>query len=147
MKYLFGIIAILILQHSITFAQSKADDVIGNWQTSSKEPAKVQIFKSEEKYYGKIFGIKTPLNDKGNPKADINNPDKNKRSNPIVGLLILKDFKFDGKNEWTEGTVYDPESGKTYSAYFYLSDINTLKVRGYVGFAALGRTETWTRIK
>jgi uncharacterized protein (DUF2147 family) len=58
---------------------------------------------------------------------------------------MLKDFKFDGNDEWKGGDIYDPESGKTYRSYMYLKDSNTLKVRGYVGISLLGRTETWTR--
>jgi uncharacterized protein (DUF2147 family) len=59
--------------------------------------------------------------------------------------VVLKDFEFDGKKEWKGGTIYDPESGKTYKAYFYLENKNTLKLRGYVGVSALGRTQTWTK--
>lgn len=145
MKNILGVIAILILTCSFASAQNKADDAIGLWQTSSKDPAKVEIYKSGDKFYGKIIWLKYPLLENGKTKTDINNPDKTKRSNPIVGLLIFQNFKFDGKKEWKDGTIYDPESGKTYSAYFYLSDKNTLKIRGYVGISVFGRTETWTR--
>ena len=62
----------------------------------------------------------------------------------IIGLIILKDFKFDDDDEWKSGDIYDPENGKTYSSYTYLKDKNTLKVRGYVGISLLGRTEIWT---
>jgi uncharacterized protein (DUF2147 family) len=147
MKYISGVIAILILHCSIAAAQNNAGDVVGIWQTDSKEPAKVQIYKSGEKYYGKIIWLKNPLTDSGKTQTDINNPDKNKRGNPVVGLAVLKDFEFDGKKEWKGGTVYDPENGKTYKAYLYLADENTLKLRGYVGFSALGRTQTWTKAK
>jgi uncharacterized protein (DUF2147 family) len=58
---------------------------------------------------------------------------------------MLTAFKFDGDDEWIGGDIYAPESGKTYSSYMYLKDINTLKVRGYVGISLFGRTETWTR--
>jgi uncharacterized protein (DUF2147 family) len=68
-----------------------------------------------------------------------------KRNNPVIGLVMLTAFKFDGDDEWIGGDIYDPESGKTYSSYMYLKDINTLKVRGYVGISLFGRTETWTR--
>jgi len=128
-----------------SYSQNKADDIIGIWLTGGKEPAKIQIYKSGEKFYGKIIWLKNPT-ENGKQRVDANNPDKEKRGNPIIGLIMLKDFKFDGDDEWKEGDIYDPESGKTYSSYIYLKDKNTLKVRGYVGISLFGRTETWTKM-
>lgn len=137
-------LTILFLFSSILNAQNKADDIIGNWLTTGKEPAKIQIYKSGEKFYGKIIWLKTPTAN-GKPKVDSNNPDKVKRNSPVIGLVILIGFKFDGDNEWESGDIYDPESGKTYSSYLTLKDKNTLKVRGYIGISLFGRTEIWTR--
>ncbi|MBI1342462.1 MAG: DUF2147 domain-containing protein [Terrimonas sp.] len=136
--------AALILVSYISKAQNNADNIIGNWLTTGKEPAKIQIYKSGEKFYGKIIWLKKPT-DNGKSKIDVNNPDKTKRNNPVIGLVILTGFKFNGDDEWKSGNIYDPESGKTYSSYLYLKDKNTLKARGYVGISLFGRTETWTR--
>jgi len=129
------------LRHTL---KNEADDITGIWLTGGKEPAKIQIYKSGEKFYGKIIWLKNPT-ENGKQRVDINNPDETKRSNPIIGLVMLNGFKFDGDDEWKGGDIYDPESGKTYSSYLYLKDKNTLKVRGYVGISLFGRTETWTR--
>ena len=127
------------------YSQNKADDIIGVWLTGGKEPAKIQVYKSGEKFYGKIIWLKNPT-ENGKQRVDANNPDKTKRNNPIIGLVMLTGFKFDGEEEeWKGGDIYDPESGKTYSSYMYLKDKNTIKVRGYVGISLFGRTETWTR--
>lgn len=133
-----------ILSFTVSESQTKADDIIGIWLTAGKEPAKIQIYKSGDKYYGKIVWLKNPA-DNGKPKVDGSNPDKSKRSNPVMGLVLLSGFKFDGDDEWKGGDIYDPESGKTYDSYLYLKDKNTLKVRGYIGISLFGRTETWTR--
>jgi uncharacterized protein (DUF2147 family) len=138
------ILSVLFLFSSISKAQNKADDIVGNWLTTGKEPAKIQIYKSGKMFYGKIVWLQNPT-DNGKPKVDNNNPDKAKRSNPVIGSVILMGFKFDGNNEWKGGDIYDPESGKTYSSYLFLKDKNTLKVRGYVGISLFGRTETWSR--
>lgn len=127
------------------YSQNKADDIIGIWLTGGKEPAKIQVYKSGKKFYGKIIWLKNPT-ENGKQRMDANNPDKKKQGNPIVGLIILSDFKFDGDDEWRGGDIYDPENGKTYSCYMYLKNGNTLKVRGYVGLSLFGRTETWTRV-
>lgn len=126
------------------YSQNKADDITGIWLTGGKEPAKIQIYKAGEKFYGKIIWLKNST-ENGKPRVDGNNPDKAKRSNPVVGLVMLKGFRFDGDDEWKGGDIYDPESGKTYSSYMYLKDKNILKVRGFVGISLFGRTETWTR--
>ena len=144
MKKESSLITIFAFVCTIAKAQTKEYDVIGNWLTAGKEPAKIQIFKSGNKFYGKIIWLKNST-DNGKPKVDNNNPDKTKRNNPVIGLVILTGFKFDGNDEWKGGDIYDPESGKTYSSYFYVKDKITLKVRGYVGISLLGRTETWTR--
>ncbi|HJS55428.1 MAG TPA: DUF2147 domain-containing protein [Chitinophagaceae bacterium] len=138
-------LAFSLIQFSLAaVSQSKADDIVGTWLTGGKEPAKIQIYKTGEKFYGKIIWLKYPTGN-GKPRTDGNNPDKEKRNNPIVGLVILRDFRFDGDDEWKGGDIYDPESGKTYSCYMYLTNKNTLKVRGYIGLSIFGRTEIWAR--
>ena len=142
-----GIASFILIASLISFdalSQNKADDITGIWLSGGKEPAKIQIYKTGEKFYGKIIWLKNPT-ENGKQRVDSNNPDKEKQSNPIIGLVILKGFKFDGDDEWKGGDIYDPESGKTYSSYIYLKDKNTLKVRGYIGISFFGRTETWTR--
>jgi uncharacterized protein (DUF2147 family) len=136
----------LILLSNFSKAQNKADDIVGNWLTAGKEPAMIQIYKAGEIFYGKITWLKNPT-ENGRPRVDGNNPDKLKRNNPSIGLVILTGFKFDGDDEWEGGEIYDPESGKTYSSYLSLKNRNTLKVRGYVGISLFGRTEIWTRTK
>jgi uncharacterized protein (DUF2147 family) len=136
---------LLALSTSInSYAQIKADDILGVWLTTGKEPAKIEIYKSGQKYYGKIIWLLNPLSN-GKSKVDANNPVKNKRHQQIIGLIILSDFEFDD-NKWDDGEIYDPESGKTYSCHLTLKDKNTLKVRGYIGVSLLGRTETWTKV-
>jgi uncharacterized protein (DUF2147 family) len=137
-------LTVLLLMNEVIAAQVKADDVVGTWLTSGKEPAKIQIYESSERYYGKITWLKYPEKN-GTPRLDINNPDETRRNKPIIGLVILKGFRFD-EDEWEDGKIYDPESGKTYRCYLSLKDRNTLKVRGYVGVSLIGRTEIWKKV-
>ncbi len=124
-------------------AQVKADDIVGLWLIDGDKPAKISIFKNGDKYNGKIAWLKFP-EPNGKPLVDAKNPDASKQSQPILGLEILKGFHFD-KDEWVDGQVYDPLSGKTYSCILSLKDPNTLKVRGYIGMSLFGRTQIWTR--
>ncbi len=123
----------------------KSTDVKGIW-LNQDEDAKIEIFENGGKYYGKIVWLKTPIDpETKKPKVDKNNPNPSLRNRPTLGLEILKDFTFDGKDEWKDGTIYDPKSGKTYSCYMRMENKNKLKIRGFIGVSMLGRTTYWTR--
>lgn len=128
-------------------AQSDGDKLIGVWEPSHGK-AKVKVEKIGSKYYGKIVWLREPNDPETNePKVDKNNPDESMRSTPLRGYRILKDFVYSDENEWTEGTIYDPENGNTYSCTITMKDDNTLDIRGYIGVSALGRTDVWKRLQ
>jgi len=59
MKYkLITCLVVLKLVCISLFGQVKADDIVGIWLTGGKEPAKIQVYKSGEKYFGKIVWLK-----------------------------------------------------------------------------------------
>ena len=128
-------------------SNDEGDRLIGVWQPSSGK-AKVKIEKIGTKYYGKIVWLKEP-NDPNTqkPKVDKNNPDESMRNVPLKGYRMLKDFVYGGKDQWNEGTIYDPENGSTYSCEINMKDKSTLEIRGYIGVKALGRTDVWKRLE
>lgn len=132
-----------------TKAQDKegADALIGIWEPSHGK-ARIKIDKIADKYYGRIVWLKEP-NDPvtGEPKLDKNNPDESMHSAPLRGYRMLKDFEYQGDGEWSEGTIYDPENGNTYSSVIKLKDENTLDIRGYIGMKTFGRSDVWKRLK
>lgn len=123
-----------------------ADKCLGTWFTEDKG-AKVELYKKGDKYYGKLVWLKEPNRANGKAKLDDKNPDEKLRSRPIWGLEFVWGFVFDGDDTWEDGNIYDPESGKTYSAEFTLEGNDVMKLRGYIGITLLGRTSTWTRVK
>ncbi|MCB2221431.1 MAG: DUF2147 domain-containing protein [Bacteroidetes bacterium] len=126
-------------------AQSfKADDVLGIWYNEEKD-AKVEIYEENGHYFGKVVWLEEPNEpETGKPKLDDENPDEELQKRPIMGLLLVKDFIFDGKL-WDDGEIYDPKSGNTYSCYMKMESNDKLKVRGYIGISLIGRTTYWTR--
>ena len=140
----------LILTLVVTAAFVPADNpdaIVGTWLTGSKK-GHVQIYKEGNRYFGKIVWLKEPNDPKtGRPKVDASNPDAKKQSQPLLGLVNLRGFRYDGDNVWDDGKIYDPENGKEYSCKMTLRGNNTLDVRGYVGISLLGRTDTWQRVK
>lgn len=138
----FSLVLLAILQ-----LQAQAGRIVGIWLTENKN-SQVEIYQtSGGTFEGKLVWLEDPLDEDGRPKRDKENPDRSLRTRPLKGIVLLKDFTYHaGSREWREGTIYDPESGRTYSAYMKLEDQNTLRLRGFVmGMRFLGRTSTWTR--
>lgn len=124
-------------------AQTWQDACIGGWINGDGD-AKIEIYKKDNKYYGKITWLREPNEEDGKPKLDDENPDESKQSQPIMGLVILKNFDFED-GFWKNGTIYDPKNGKTYKCEMWLDGKTGLKIRGYWG--VVYRTETWTKAK
>ncbi len=133
--------------NTVTAQDVEAGDVLGIW-LNEDEDAQIKIYQEDDKYFGKIIWLRDPIDEEtGKPKTDKENPDESLRNVPTLGLLILKNFEFD-EDEWNDGTIYDPKSGKTYSCYMIFPDgKEKLKIRGYIGISLLGRTSYWTREK
>jgi len=116
---------------------------LGTWMNDDKE-AKFEIFECGKNLCGKITWIKNPTRD-GKPKLDTNNPDASLRNQPILGMVFMKDFVYHENNKWDNGTIYDPQSGKTYSCYMRVLDKDKMEVKGYIGISLIGRSQIWTR--
>ena len=108
----------------------------------------IEIAPCGDSLCGTIVWLKDPLDAQGRPELDDENPDPAKQNQPILGLQILEGFPLeaDRKGLWADGTIYDPNNGKTYSCQMSFKDPDTLKIRGYIGISLLGRTEIWTRV-
>ena len=98
-------------------------------------------------YEGQIIWVKNPKFKDGSPKRDIMNPDPKKRNTPGDKIKLLFHFRYDAKdNRWVDGEIYDPVHGKFYKSRMWFEKENVLRVRGYIGLPALGRTMTWKKI-
>jgi len=149
LNYLLMITMLLI--SSVIFGADQADAILGVWTTQDGK-ARVEIVLQNGLYLGHIVWLKEPLYPaddhqgmSGKPKVDRMNPDLGLQTRPIVGLTLVNGFHYSGSDVWTGGTIYDPESGKTYSCKLSLMSDGTLQVRGYAGISIFGRTEIWQR--
>ncbi|MDH3613093.1 MAG: DUF2147 domain-containing protein [Gammaproteobacteria bacterium] len=79
------------------------------------------------------------------PRYDDKNPDPRLRDRALEGMTIMSGFEYSGNDKWTGGTIYDPNSGRTYKCTLTQVDRDTIKVRGYIGVSLFGRSDTWTR--
>ncbi|MBC7494536.1 MAG: DUF2147 domain-containing protein [Flavobacterium sp.] len=140
MKNILVIAFILISQ--LVASQS----VTGKWKTvddeTGVEKSVVEIVEKNGKISAKIIEIfEVQYRSR---KCDLcTGDDKDK---PILGFTIIKGLTKDGK-EYNGGKITDPKNGKSYKCYITLESKDKLKVRGYIGFALIGRTQYWTRVK
>ncbi len=143
-------LSLLILVVSLFFtgtAYANEQSIVGKWKTISDETNEpesiVQIFKKQGKYYGKIIELFRKPDEDPNPVCDKCQDDDPRKDKPIAGMEIIRDMIMDG-NTYKDGTITDPDDGKTYDCKLWLKD-NKLMVRGYVAF--LFRTQSWYRVE
>ncbi len=139
----FGaMLAGLLAQTPLALAQ--ATSPVGLWKSiddETKQPkALIRIAEQGGVLVGKIEKI---LTDKADAVCDLCPDDR--KGKPVQGMTILTGLKKDGE-EWSGGEVLDPNNGKIYKARAKLVDGGRkLDLRGFIGVALLGRTQTWLR--
>ena len=110
-------------------------------KNSAEAKSIVEVFSKSGKIYAKVVEILDPAN-KNSVCKKCSGEDKNK---PILGLTIIKGLSKDG-SEYNSGEILDPNNGKSYKCALSLESKDKLKVRGYIGFSLLGRTQYWHRV-
>jgi uncharacterized protein (DUF2147 family) len=123
-------------------AEAKAADAVGlegNWSTPAGSV--VQVYRCGPELCLKVAQVEKDAT----VSTDVNNPDAGLRARPLCGLEIGHGFRSGGEGKADGGKLYDPKSGKTYSGSM-VAHGDELKLRGYVGVAMFGRTETWHRV-
>lgn len=151
----FAMMVMVSLSLVMPLAAGDGDPLLGLWATdpdSEGGQAHVEISRLEDGYLGRLVWLEKPIYDAddeegmgGQPRIDRENPEAELRTRPIQGLTVLEGFVRSG-NKWTDGTIYDPNNGKTYRCKMHLKG-EKLKVRGYVGVSLFGRTTVWTRVR
>jgi uncharacterized protein (DUF2147 family) len=105
----------------------------------------IEIAPCGEYLCGHVVWLKEPEDASGQPKTDINNPDKSLRSRPILGLKIIGGLQPDWGNTRLKGQVYNAEDGRVYD--FYLKPKAwTMSVEGCFLMILCG-SQTWTRVR
>ncbi len=131
--------------NSTSWAQSASP--IGLWKSiddkTGKPTAIIRITEFEGKFQGRIEKVIPGPGESATPLCSECQGEL--RNQPIVGMTILSGLRQAG-NEYTEGQILDPDSGKLYRCTVRLIDGgNRLNIRGYIGIPLLGRTQVWLR--
>jgi uncharacterized protein (DUF2147 family) len=120
-------------------ATTGAPDINGDWITADHH-AVVRIGSCATQKCGTV--IRVLAHGAAVPQTDANNPDKTRKSRPLVGLTVLSGFTATASG-WVGGRAYDPESGRTYKSKLSLNADGTLAVTGCVLFIC--QSQSWTR--
>ncbi|ACL59831.1 DUF2147 domain-containing protein [Methylobacterium nodulans] len=138
-----GLAALGLLVPTAVLAAPK--DPSGVWLTEDGR-ARIRIEKCltrNDRICGYVVWLKTPLDDKGQPRVDFKNTDPKKRTRPSLGHQLIMGLKPNAENHY-EGQIYNSEDGKFYDVSIWVDEPRELSVRGcLLGF--LCGSQTWTR--
>lgn len=129
-------------------ADPGADAILGQWM-STRRNVKVQVYREGNEFKGRVIWFKDS-DDPGKPMAtrlDENNPDPKLRKRKVLGMPVLSRLSYNSKNgRWENGKIYDPKTGRLWSAVAYLDEKGVLNVKGYWQFEFIGKTMRFKKV-
>lgn len=140
-------IALALGLMSLAAFANAADPLNGTtWKTiddKTKQPKAIVKFTEQKNgtLSASIQSVLTPGEENACKKCE--GPYHNKS---LKGLRIVTGLKNVGGTSYEDGSILDPQSGKTYKLKGQLAaGGKKLELRGFIGVAALGRNQTWIR--
>jgi uncharacterized protein (DUF2147 family) len=120
-------------------------EIAGLWIDHTEQGA-VEIKPCGTNMCGYIAWIKKPTDAKGQPVADVHNPDRARRTAPLCGLQIIGNLTKPATGaRYDQGWIYNPEDGERFSVDVRLKSKDQLEVHGFLGMRFLGETFLWRR--
>lgn len=140
-------IALFALLCLLPLAALAQNTPIGRWRSiddaTGKPKAVIEVSEADNGTLSARIVQLIDTSDGPNPLCDTCTGTRHNK--PILGMTIAWGLKPQGK-VWSGGRILDPENGKEYSVKFTpVAGGKKLEVRGFLGVALLGRTQTWLR--
>lgn len=141
-----GLLALTIASISQTVL-AQADPVIGTWKTIDDKTGQAKSLVKIDIVNGELQGtvIQTFPNPSETPITHCTLCSDARKNQPIIGMKIMSGLKQDKTGYWSGGEILDPKEGKIYKVKLSTDDGKKLDVRGYIGIALIGRTQTWQK--
>ena len=124
---------------------ARAADPIGLWLTADGE-AKIRITRCDKGICGVIVWLKEPLDTDGKPKTDRENVDQELKKRPMIGLEIFHNLQQLAPNKY-QGSLYNPDDGRTYDGTLELGTDGQIKVKGCVFSGVICDDDVWSPTK
>ena len=122
---------------------------VGNWHSIDDKTGEIKSLIQVTESNGVVTGrIDKLLRKEADQKGVCKECTDDRKDKPLLGLEIIRGAKkVEGKEVWEGGSIVDPDSGTVYKLRMTpIEGGKKLEVRGFVGFALLGRTQTWIRV-
>ena len=140
-----GFLLLSFLMMAGVFAQTP----IGTWKTIDDETNKpkslVEIYEQDGKLYGKVTKLFREPDEEQDPVCDECDEDDPRYNQRVLGMVILEGLEKEDDKTWEDGEILDPKNGSVYSCYIEMVEADKLKLRGFIGFSLIGRTQYWYR--
>jgi uncharacterized protein (DUF2147 family) len=135
----------MLLNVSSAAAAAEGSDPRGVW-AMEHDIAEIQLFTCSDALCGRIVWLASPFDATGQQRRDTANSAADARQKPLCGLTVIEGMKRAGPDDWSGGSIYNPLDGRWYHGIIRLKPDDALDVRAYVGLAAFGKSQTWTRL-
>jgi len=123
-------LALIMIVFSLKcYSQTIEDAIIGKWLKTPKEDLVIEVYREGNQYNGKLSWAK----------------DSEKKKSE--GAVILQNLEYDlDKKTWKNGSIHDPNSGKTYDAEAKIKSDGTLELYAYMGIKFFGTKKSFKRV-
>lgn len=152
MRFVALMIAAFVSLNAAAWAASAGGEpsAVGLWEQidekSNKAEAWFHIVEKDGVYIGTIVKMFPKPGDPPPETFKCSKCEGVEKDAPVLGLALIKNMKRNGL-KYEDGTIMDPRDGNVYRALMELNPENTkLEVRGYLGIAMFGRSQTWNRL-
>jgi len=140
----------LIALATVGFSQhvlAQNDPVIGTWKTIDDKSGQAKSLVKIEVINGELQGtvVQTFVTPGETPITHCTLCSDARKNQPILGMKIMSGLKQDKLGYWSGGEILDPKEGKIYKVKLSTEDGKKLDVRGYIGIALIGRTQSWLK--
>jgi uncharacterized protein (DUF2147 family) len=139
------LILMLVWLPGLVVAQTTQAQVTGLWQVADEKDGVVksivEIYEKDNTYYGRVKEVL-----KTSRRTHCENCTGDLKDKPLTGMIIMYDVK-KSRSGGTDGKVLNPATGNMYSCYIDLVSEDKLKLRGYIGLPAFGKTMYWERLR
>jgi len=126
-------------------AQAAPADIAGRWATQGfgSIVALEPCVGDARAWCGRIVWLWSPYDDHGRPRRDQRNPQDTQQRRPLVGVQIVEGLREVSPGVWSEGRIYNPDDGRTYTGSVTLRG-RTLELRG-CALKVVCQTQVWRR--
>lgn len=145
----FILLSLLLLSFLPANAQKT---ILGSWTSIDDETGEARSYvkiyaNSEGEIEGQITEVLSSPVSKEETVCQKCAKDDPRYQQPVEGMVIITRMRASNDKKTAQGgRILDPESGSEYGCILTLTENGQqLKVRGFLGFKALGRTQVWRR--